>query len=162
MAKEKQTEEKVVAETNKTSKKEYVFAIGRRKGAVARVRLYANRKEDVVWGENTVKKGAILVNKKPIHVYFASEVEKSLYTEPFKLTNTEGEFAVTIHVSGGGKMGQVGAVVLGLSRALIIHNPEFRSVLKKKGLLVRDARVRERRKVGTGGKARRKKQSPKR
>ncbi len=153
MVKEKQTEEKV---------KEYVFAVGRRKGSVARVRLYANRKEDVVWGESTIKKGAMLVNKKPVEVYFSSQVEKSLYTEPFKLTNTEGEFITTINVSGGGKMGQVGAVVLGLSRALIIHNPAFRAVLKKKGLLVRDARVRERRKVGTGGKARRKKQSPKR
>ena len=162
MAKEKKTEEKVVIKNPKTSKKEYVFAVGRRKGAVARVRLYVNKKEDVVWGESTIKKGAMLVNKKPVDVYFSSQVEKNLYTEPFRLTNTEGVFATTIHVSGGGKMGQVGAVVLGLSRALIIHNPEFRAVLKKKGLLVRDARVRERRKVGTGGKARRKKQSPKR
>ena len=161
MAKEKPTQDKET-QVKKNIKKDYVFAVGRRKGAIARVRLYANRKDDIVWGEQTIKKGAMLVNQTPIEKYFSSIVEKSVYTEPFRITETEGDFAVTISVLGGGKTGQLGAVSLALSRALILYDPKHRGVLKKNGLLTRDARVRERRKVGTGGKARRKKQSPKR
>lgn len=83
--------------------------------------------------------------------------------EPFRATNTIGKYSLTIKVEGGGKSGQLEAVVHGISRALqLLDKEKFRPILKKKGFLTRDARVRERRKVGTGGKARRKKQSPKR
>jgi len=141
------------------SKKDYVFAVGRRKGSVARVRLYP--KDSIVWGAE-VKKGDIVVNNKKALEYFGKESEK-IFREPLIVTNVEKKFAVTVKAQGGGKVGQLGATVLGIARALDEFDKEkFRSILKKRGLLTRDARVRERRKVGMGGKARRKKQSPKR
>lgn len=140
-----------MAQTTKTNNKEYIFAVGRRKAAVARVRLYPK-----------VKNGEILVNGKPIEECFSGAVAKTRYEEPFRSTNTLGKYAVTVKVEGGGKNGQLEAVVMGIARALSVFNKEFRPLLKKKQLLTRDSRVRERRKIGTGGKARRKKQSPKR
>lgn len=143
--------------------KDYIFAVGRRKAAVARVRLYPKVKSGTTWGEHTVKAGELFVNGKPIGEFFGGEIAKTLYTQPFRVTNTLGKYAATIKVKGGGTRGQLEAAVVGLARALSAYNKEeFRSLLKKKGLLTRDSRVRERRKIGTGGKARRKKQSPKR
>jgi len=128
--------------------KKFIYAVGRRKQAVARVRLFRG-------------KGKTVVNNKPIDEYFPGEEMKVAYEKPFELTNFQGY--ATIRVSGGGKRGQLGAVVHGLSRALAkLDREKFRGPLKKAGLLTRDARVRQRRMVGTGGKARRKKQSPKR
>lgn len=130
--------------------KDFTYAVGRRREAVARIRLYPG-------------KGQNLVNEQPISDYFPGEIARILYTQPFKLTETEGRYFVTVRVVGGGKKGQLGAVVHGLSRALAeVEEKKYRSILKKEGLLTRDPRTRERRKVGTGGKARRKKQSPKR
>lgn len=148
----------------KSQKRDYIHAVGRRKEAVARVRLYEHVKADLKWGEEPIKKGEILVNGKPIASYFPSEVEKYLYTEPLRLTNTHQQnFAITIRVSGGGRSGQLEAVVAALANALNkVDREKFRPVLKKKGLLTRDSRVRQRRKVGMGGKSRRKLQSPKR
>jgi small subunit ribosomal protein S9 len=103
-----------------------------------------------------------LVNGLPIAQYFNGAVAKVIYERPFKLTETLGTYYATIKVAGSGKMGQLGAIVHGLARALTKNNPNFRPVLKKAGLLTRDQRMRERRKVGRGGKARRLKQSPKR
>lgn len=144
------------------NKKEYIFAVGRRREAVARVRLYTT-KTPVVWKDKEVKKGEIFVNEIPIAKYFFGEKSRVVYEEPFKITNTQGKFIITAKLSGGGKEGQLEALVMGISRALTaLDKDKFRVVLKKKGLLTSDARVRERRKVGTGGKARRKKQSPKR
>jgi small subunit ribosomal protein S9 len=153
-----------VKKNNKYSKKEYVSAVGRRKEAVARARLYAHVKADLKWGEEPIKKGEILVNGKPIAQYFPSEVERRLYTEPLRLTNThQNNYAITIRVSGGGHGGQLDAVIAAIANALNKADREkHRPILKKKGLLTRDARIRQRRKVGTGGKSRRKKQSPKR
>ncbi len=131
-------------------KQKYLFAKGRRKEAVARIRLY-------------VGKGETLVNDRPIEQYFPGEASKIVYMSPFKETGTEGKYFVTARIVGGGKMGQLGAFVHGLSRALVaIESEKFRPILKKKGFLTRDSRTRERRKVGMGGKARRKRQSPKR
>ena len=81
---------------------------------------------------------------------------------PLKLTQNEGRFAISILTEGGGKNGQLEAIVHGLARALLLSDQGYKVVLKKAGLLTRDPRKRERRKVGTGGKARRAKQSPKR
>lgn len=164
MARPKKAETTEEAKKEKTNnpKKNFIFAVGRRREAVARVRLYVNPKEDVVWGELSLKKGDIVVNQLPIEKYFATQVSKASYTEPFRITNTLGKLVATIKVEGGGKQGQLGAIVQGITRALVLYDKDFRPVLKKKGLLTRDARVRERRKVGMGGKARRKKQSPKR
>ena len=144
-------------------RKDYITAVGRRREAVAIVRLYKNIADSLTWGEAVIKKGEIYVNKKPIEEYFNSEVYKTVFGEPLRVTNTLGRYTFTIKVSGGGKSGQLGAVVHGLARSLVKADAsKFRPVLKKRGFLTRDARTRERRKVGTGGKARREKQSPKR
>ncbi len=134
----------------KKSKKNYTYAVGRRKSATARIRLFKGK------GEN-------LVNDKKFADYFPGAVASRKWSLPFELTDTAGKYYVTVRVVGGGKKGQLEAVIHGIARAFSKLNKEkFRSPLKKSGLLTRDARVRERRKVGTGGKARRKKQSPKR
>lgn len=129
----------------------YVEGIGRRKSAVARVRIYPKVKGDFV------------VNGKVVGQYFSSLVRPShRYLKPLELTGTAGAFAISVRVSGSGVSGQLDAVVHGLSRALIKHNLEFRGLLKQAGLLTRDSRQKETRKIGMGGKARRRRQSPKR
>jgi len=156
---------KAVASKIKKSKDiKYYEAVGRRKEAVARVRLYLTSKEKVAnVFDQKIKKGEIIVNKKPIATYFSSQAEKNIYLLPLKLTNSEDRFAVSIIVRGGGHVGGLEAIVHGLARALEkVDRENYRPILKKAGLLKRDARERERRKVGTGGKARRVKQSPKR
>lgn len=128
----------------------YIFAVGRRKSATARVRLIKGK------GEN-------LVNSKPISEYFPGVLNAALYQKPFDLTETAGKYYVSVKVVGGGKDGQLDAVIHGIARAFSLEDSKkFRSPLKKAGLLTRDSRIRQRRMVGTGGKARREKQSPKR
>ncbi|OGK14856.1 30S ribosomal protein S9 [Candidatus Roizmanbacteria bacterium RIFCSPHIGHO2_02_FULL_37_15] len=148
----------------KKKESKYYEAIGRRKEAVARIRLHLTDKDkstDV--GGMKVKAGEIFVNKKPITQVFPNQQAMNRYLLPLKLTNNENRFAVTIIVKGGGKSGQLDAIIHGLARAIEkVDKQTYRLVLKKRLLLRRDARVKERRKVGTGGKARRKKQSPKR
>ncbi len=144
-------------------KRDYVYAIGRNKEAVARVRVYSHIKEGTLWGETVVSKEQILVNGKAIENYFSGPISKAMYMKPFEVTDTVGKFGVTVKVEGGGRNGQLDAMIQGVARALsLVNSPKFRSSLKQSGFLTRDARVRQRRKVGTGGKARRKKQSPKR
>lgn len=130
-------------------KQNYVFANGKRKTASARVRLFKGE------GEN-------LVNGKRIAEYFPGLRNKALWTKPFELTDTFEKFYVTVKVAGSGKEGQLNATVHGIARALAQADAKFRIPLKKAGLLTRDSRERLRRMVGTGGKARRMKQSPKR
>ena len=133
-----------------SSKNKAVFTVGRRKTAVARIRLYKG-------------KGEILVNEKTIDKYFPGEQAKAFYLKPFQVTETLGKYYATIKVEGSGKSSQLGAIIHGLARALDKENKEaFHSALKKAGLLTRDSRAKERRKVGQMGKARKKKQSPKR
>lgn len=128
----------------KTLSKNYTFAVGRRKSASARVRLFKGSGENMINGKKIVEK--------------LSELAR-----PFRLTETTDKYYFTAKVAGGGKEGQIEAIVHGISRALVKLNAEkFRVILKKNNLLTRDPRVRLRRMVGTGGKARRKKQSPKR
>jgi len=132
----------------KTSK--YIYAVGRRKTATARIRLF-------------LKKGDLIINKQPIDKYFPSSIDKTAYLTPFKLVGKANQFSATIKVKGSGKKAQLGAVIHGLARAISKHDPDsYRTTLKRAGLLTRDPRAKERHKVGTGGKARRKKQSPKR
>ena len=149
---------------NKNAKKDYLFAVGRRKAAVARVRLFETVKADLVWGELAIKKGELYVNQKPIAEYFSGEVSRRLYTEPLRITNAhQMNYAFTIKVAGGGPSSQLQAAIAGISNALSKLDPEkHRPTLKKKGFLTRDSRIRERRTVGMGGKSRRKRQSPKR
>lgn len=159
----KDTNKEETVQQKKAVKKDFIFAVGRRKGSVARVRIYPNPKEDIIWGDQKIKKGEIFVDQKPADVYFQSLVNKILFTEPFRVTNSINTFATTIRVQGGGLTSQLDATVHGIARALSAYNTEkFRRILKSKGFLTRDARVRQRRKVGMGGKSRRKRQSPKR
>lgn len=145
------------------TKKDYQFATGKRKSAVARIRLYEHLPADFKWGDTEIKKGEVYVNGKLLQDYFSSDVMKLTATEPLRIANVVNKYTFTIKVSGGGLAGQLDAVVAALSNILAKHDVEtIRPVLKKKGFLTRDARIRERRKVGTGGKARRAKQSPKR
>ncbi len=131
-------------------KQNYIFATGKRRTSVARVRLFHAK------GENTI-------NAMPIAKYFPGPINQVAWEKPFGLTETSTKYHISAKVRGGGPNSQLEAVVLGTARALSKANPEkFRSVLKKAGLLVRDARVRQRRMIGMGGKSRRQKQSPKR
>ena len=135
---------------NKTKVPSYISAVGRRKTAIARVRLY-------------FKAGEITVNGKPVAEYFPGEANSLRYLEPLRTTSLVDKVSASIKVIGGGKVSQLEAIIHGVSRALSKADPEkHRPTLKKKGFLTRDERMRERRKVGMGGKARRKKQSPKR
>ncbi|OGK20616.1 30S ribosomal protein S9 [Candidatus Roizmanbacteria bacterium RIFCSPHIGHO2_02_FULL_37_13b] len=148
----------------KSTALKYYQAIGRRKSATASIRLHlATKEKEITFGDKKVKKGEIYVNGQPIDKYFSGESNKVEYLTPLKLTDNLDRFAITVKVVGGGKAGQLDAIVLGISRALEkVDKATYRPILKKQGLLTRDARIRERRKVGMGGKARRKKQSPKR
>lgn len=148
---------------NKKIKRDYIYAVGRQKEAVARVRLYQHIKEDAKWGEQPIRKEQILVNTLPIESYFPGITAKAQYMLPLKLAEVIRKYAITVKVAGGGRNGQLHATAKGIAKALAHSDPQaFRSKLKAGGLLTRDPRVRERRKIGTGGKARRKKQSPKR
>ena len=140
----------------------YYEGIGRRKESTARVRLYVVGDETAVEGA-VLQKGFFLVNDRPIETYFMGEVNKKLYLEPFRTTNTLSRFATTIRTEGGGHMGQLSAVILGISRALEkVDKDKFRPILKKRDFLTRDSRIKQRRKAGFAGKARARKQSPKR
>lgn len=162
MAEQKKEQPKTHQQT-KALKRDYIFAIGRRREAVARVRLYTEKKDSLTWQDTEIKHGELYVNKKPIAEYFSGDTMRYVYTEPFRVTNTQNKYTVTIQVAGGGKSGQLYAAAHGISSALSkLDREKFRPILKKKGFLTRDSRTRERRKVGMGGKARRKRQSPKR
>lgn len=123
-------------------------AIGRRKTSVARIYLKKG-------------KGKITVNKKDVGDYFKTVTNVYKLHQPFVLTENEKSFDVDINVRGGGITGQAEAARLGISRALVEINPEFRSVLKAEGLLTRDSRMVERKKPGQK-KARKKFQFSKR
>ncbi len=141
----------------------YYEAVGRRKVASARVRLYVVKETSVTIGGTAVEKGAIIVNGKSAETYFPGEVQKKMFQEPFRTTNTMGRFAVSVKVIGGGPSGQLGAVVHGISRALEkVDKEKFRPILKKRGFMTRDPRAKQRRKAGFAGKSRARKQSPKR
>lgn len=142
----------------------YYEAIGRRKRSVAIVRLYILNKEKsvLISDDLKIKAGEIYINSKPLDKVFSEKYKQDFLRMPLKKTNNEDRFAISIKVSGGGINGQLEAIVHGLSRALVLVDKEYKPILKKLGFLTRDPREKERRKVGTGGKARREKQSPKR
>ena len=144
-----------------TSAKPYIFAVGRRREAVARVRLYSAGKVTI---EGTdLKKGDIFVNGKPVNEYFKFFTYAPSYNKLLIDTDTAGKLMFTVKVAGGGPAGQVDAVVMGMARALDkMDHEKYHKLLRDNGYLTRDPRTRERRKVGNAGKARRKKSSPKR
>lgn len=142
----------------------YYEAVGRRKQSVARVRLYLIKKSaEVLVGKIKIKAGEIFINGKSIDETSFKAYKKKFLTMPLILTKNEDRFAISIIVKGGGTTGQLDAMVHGISRALLIVDSDaYRPLLKVNGLLTRDPRKKETRKVGTGGKSRRMKQSPKR
>lgn len=114
----------------------YIWAVGRRKSAVARVRLYPGS-------------GKMTVNGRPATEYFGGRViHQATLNEPLLLTGTRERFDVTVRVVGGGVSGQAGAIRHGIARALTRFDEELRPALKRARLLTRDARVKERKKVG--------------
>ncbi len=115
---------------------QYYEGLGRRKTATARVRLH------------TGGSGNFTVNDKPIQDYFSRNTDQSHINEALKVTGTDGRFNVTVKVTGGGVTGQAGAVRLGIARALLKADPEYRKVLREHGMLTRDARAKERKKPG--------------
>ena len=110
-------------------------AVGRRKKAIARVRL--------IPGE-----GKIVINGRDIDNYFGLETLKMTVRQPLALTSLEGRYDVLVNVCGGGLSGQAGAIRHGISRALCKADPELRAALKKAGFLTRDPRMKERKKYG--------------
>jgi len=124
------------------------YGTGRRKSAVARVFLKPG-------------KGEITVNGKPVDVFFSRETGRMIVRQPLALTNTLSSFDIHVNVDGGGESGQAGAVRHGITRALIDYDAAFKPALKKAGLVTRDAREVERKKVGLH-KARRRRQYSKR
>jgi small subunit ribosomal protein S9 len=142
--------------------KKYISTTGKRKEAVARIRVYIDLKETILIGEKPVKKGDVFVNNFLIEDYFKGMVFKAYYEEPFKITNNLGKYTITAKVEGGGQKSQLDAFIHGVAKALSSIDEKNKSILKKKGFLTRDSRIRQRRKVGMGGKSRRKRQSPKR
>ena len=126
----------------------YNYGTGRRKSAIARVFIKPG-------------KGDIVVNDKPVDVFFSRETGRMVVRQPLTLTDTLGKFDIMVNVTGGGESGQAGAVRHGITRALIDYDATLKPVLKQAGLVTRDAREVERKKVGLR-KARRKKQFSKR
>lgn len=111
------------------------YGTGRRKNAIARVRL--------VPGE-----GRIIVNNRPLDEYFSQKILEMLVRQPLEVTDMAGRFDVLARVEGGGTTGQAGAIRLGIARALLHADGELRPVLKRNGFLTRDPRMKERRKYG--------------
>ena len=118
------------------SKKKYFYGTGRRKSSVARVRVYENGT------------GVITVNGRDINEYFGLETLKLIVRQPLVTTDMLGKVDVVVTVCGGGVSGQAGAIRHGISRALVLLNPEFRPALKAAGFMTRDPRMKERKKYG--------------
>ena len=113
-------------------------ATGRRKSSIARV---------------IMKKGTgeIKINKKPVEVHFPRETLRMIIKQPLELTGMVEKMDISVNVTGGGLSGQAGAVRHGISRALLVVNPDLRGKLKKEGFLTRDPREKERKKYGLAG-----------
>jgi len=118
-----------------TEQEQYYYGTGKRKTAIARVRLYPGD-------------GTIIVNDKPYEEIFTTPGLKHTVLEPLQLTDAQDKFRVVVKVEGGGVSGQAGAIRHGISRALLKVDEAFRPLLRSHGLLTRDARIKERKKYG--------------
>ena len=117
---------------------EVYYGTGKRKTSVARTWLKPGS-------------GNITINRRPIDNYFGRETAKMIVEQPLVLTDTSGNFDITVNVSGGGISGQASAIRHGITKALLQVNPEYRQVLKKAGFVTRDPRIKERKKYGQRG-----------
>jgi len=130
--------------------KDYFGAVGRRKTSIARVRIWPGKQE-------------LMINGKPFSTYFKGDTIKKMIHSPFVVAGVSGQYSGSIKVAGGGSMGQAEAIMNGIGRALMKADPEkFKKLMRDGGFLTRDSRMKETRKAGQGGRARSKKQSPKR
>lgn len=119
-------------------KENIFYATGKRKNAIARTWLKPGN-------------GEFMVNDKPADEYFIIETSKTIACQPLSMTNTLDTYDIRIKVKGGGFSGQAGAIRHGITKALILANPDLRQVLKKAGFVKRDSRVKERKKYGQKG-----------
>jgi small subunit ribosomal protein S9 len=124
------------------AKRVFVWGVGRRKTAVARVRVAPGN-------------GKIEVNGKTLNEYFTSEKDRKMIFGPLEVTNTAGRMDVLVNAKGGGPTGQCGAIVMGLGRALLKSDSALEAALRKSGFLTRDSRMKERKKYGQRGARRR-------
>ena len=118
------------------SKRQYQYGTGRRKSSIARVRVYENGT------------GSIIINGRDIDDYFGLDTLKLIVRQPLVATELVGKVDLVITVAGGGVTGQAGAIRHGISRALVVLNPEYRASLKAAGFMTRDPRMKERKKYG--------------
>jgi small subunit ribosomal protein S9 len=116
-------------------RREVHVATGKRKSAVARVRM-------------SIGEGKVVVNRRTLEDYFGRETSRMIVHQPFELTNTGGQYDLAVNVGGGGVAAQATAIRHGITRALMLAHPEFRPVLKKAGFITRDPREVERKKYG--------------
>jgi small subunit ribosomal protein S9 len=116
-------------------RREVHVATGKRKSAVARIRM-------------SMGEGKLVVNQRTLEDYFGRETSRMIVHQPFELTNTRGQYDLAVNVGGGGVAAQATAIRHGITRALILAHPEFRPVLKKAGFITRDPREVERKKYG--------------
>ncbi len=114
------------------------YATGKRKTSIARVWMKPGS-------------GEITINKRSIDEFFGRETSKMVVRQPLELTENVGKFDIAVNVCGGGASGQAGAIKHGITRALLVMNPELRDMLKKAGFITRDSRVKERKKYGRRG-----------
>ena len=115
--------------------KGYFYATGRRKNAVARVRLFPGA-------------GAIVINGQPYEKLIPQERLRKAITEPMMVTDSQERFSISVKVTGGGYVGQAGAIQHGIARALVVADGNLRPLLRSYGMLTRDPRVKERKKYG--------------
>jgi small subunit ribosomal protein S9 len=120
------------------TKENIYYATGRRKSAIAKTWLQPGT-------------GEITVNGRPMSDYFCTETAKIILTQPLDLTNLRESFDIRVSVTGGGPSGQAGAIRHGITRALILSNPDLRKSLKRAGFVKRDPRAKERKKYGQKG-----------
>lgn len=116
-------------------RREVHVSTGKRKSAVARVRM-------------SMGEGKFVINQRTLEDYFGRETSRMIVHQPFELTNTGGQYDLSVNVGGGGVAAQATAIRHGITRALILAHPEFRPVLKKAGFITRDPREVERKKYG--------------
>ena len=117
------------------AKKEYIYATGKRKSSIARVKIIPGT-------------GKITINKKDIDEVYNLDTLKAIILKPFKVANMMEKYDVVATVKGGGFSGQAGAIAHGIAKALATTDPDVHTTLKRNGLLTRDSRVKERRKYG--------------
>lgn len=126
----------------KKAKPSYIWGVGRRKSAVARVRI-------------AIGTGKIEVNGRTLNEFFTSERDRKSIFGPLEVTNTGGKMDIFVNATGGGPSGQTGAIVMGLGRALAKHDKGLEVALRNAGFLTRDSRMKERKKYGQRGARRR-------